>query len=231
MIILVNDNNKESYIIQKYLSNHFTVLSVYYKHFEIEHIKNDHPDSLVFNCNRFGKTKLELLKTISKTHPEIPIICFTSEQNDLFCDFQNITVLPENNYRILIKKLKETIFREPDWYEKINEIKKYILNNVHFISSVEQIIEKFNLDHRKLSSEFKLKTGQSIQEFITDTRFDLVKDILSKIQELGNYYKIARECGFEDDRNLSYLVKIKTGETTLEYHKELLRFPNDNILT
>ena len=187
MILLISDSIKQSYVLQKYLVPHFGVLSVYFKHFEIEHLKDKHTDAVIFNCKRFNETKLELLKTISKRHPEIPIICFTSEQDNLFCYFKNVIVVPKNNYGILIKRLKEIIFRELDWDEKINEVKKYIVNNISSISSVEKIVEEFDIDHRKLSSEFKLKTGQSIQKFIIDTRFNLITDILSKTEELGNY--------------------------------------------
>ena len=110
--------------------------------------------------------------------------------------------------------------------EIIKKIKKYITANIRTISLVEEVIENFDIDYRKLSSEFKFRTGQNIKSFIVDTRFNLVKDILSKTQELGNYYKIARECGLKDDRNLSYLIKIKTGKTTLEYHRDLLKSQN-----
>ena len=224
MILLINDSLKQSYILQKNLVRHFTVLSVYFKSFEIEYLKDNHPDAVVFNFKRFNETKLELLKTISKRHPEIPIICFTSEQDNLFCYFKNVIVVPKNNYSILIKRLKEIIFREPDWVEKVNEIKKYIINNISSISSVEQIVKKFDINHRKLSSEFKLKTGRSIESFIVDVRFNLVKSILCETKELGNYYRIARQCGLKDDSSLSHLVKITTGRTILEYHKELLKY-------
>ena len=229
MILLISDSIKQSYIIQKYLVRHFTVLSVYFKSFEIEYLKDNRPDAVVFNFKRFNETKLELLKTISKRHPEIPIICFTSEQDDLFCDFQNVVVVPKDNHRILIKRLKEIILREPDWGEKINEVKKYIINNIRSISSVEQIVEKFAVEQRKLHSEFKLRTNRSIKSFIVDTRFNLLKDILSKTQELGNYYKIALECGLKNECSVSILIYRKTGKTAKEFHKDLLRSKSDNM--
>ena len=227
MVLLVNEEAKECYVLHKYLSPYFEIFCICYKYFDMELLKKNTPNVIVFNFKRYDEVKLQVLIGILDNYPTIPIICLSDKEINRFTEIKNVIKLPKSNYKILIKKLKEIILKEPNWVEKIQEVKNYIINNITNIHTPHQISKEFNINHRELSSEFKLQTGKSIESFIIDIRFNLIKDILSKTEELGNYYSIARNCGLKDDRTLYILIKKKTGKTTKEFHEELLRSRNE----
>ena len=119
-------------------------------------------------------------------------------------------------------KKKVIMHGESPWGKTISEVKKYIIKNITAIASVEQVIEKFEINHRNLSSEFRFKTGKCIREFVTDTRYYLITSILNKKMNTGNYYKVARDCGLKNESSLAHFIKRKTGKTTIEFHTELI---------
>ena len=223
MVISISFSTDEIYKIQKNLDDYFKIKNFYYKDFNVGILQEKCPYVVIFNCKYFSENRSELFEEIIEKCPGIPVVCFTSEKGDSFDAYKNVTVVPKNDYELLIKRLKEIISGEPDWDETINKMKEYIIDNITKVTSVKQVIDKFGTDHRRLSSEFNYKTGMSIREFLVETRFNLLMDILKNTEEATKYYNIARQCGLKDESSLSHFVKNKTGKTVIEFHKELLK--------
>ena len=174
---------------------------------------------------RYQQETEKYLESIMDKYPKITIVCITTERTEKILIMKNVITMPKNNYNLLSKRLREISsesLKESYWTDMIDEVKKYIKDNIKSIKSSEQIAENFNIEHRKLCLEFKQKTGKTIRAYITDIRFIMLTDILKNTTEIGNYYAIARECGLHDDRVLYNIVKKKTNKTPMEYHRDLL---------
>ena len=159
----------------------------------------------------------------------IPVVCFTHSTKDILKDINNVSVVPKDNYEVLIERLKAIIQKGADWYRIVEDVKEYIINNIRTIYPVNQISEKFHVRHRRLSDEFVYITGKSIQEFITDTKFNMVTEALKKKKKTGRYIIIAKENGIKSAGNLLSIIKRKTGKTIIQYHKEILESSDKNI--
>ena len=225
MILIVSNNQDEGFNIQARLIETLGINCICVGNFKDEYIQKHKFDVLIFNCGKYEIKRIEFIESVSKFYQGIHIICLSKEESDFFTDFPNIIVIPKNNYNLLVTTLKNIfteLFDEEYWIDKINEIQEYILADIKSINSVEDIIEKFAVPERKLSSEFKYRTGHCIKSFILNTKFNLIINVLQETKKLGNYYRIARECGIADDKALYNIVKRKTNKTPTEFHRELL---------
>lgn len=54
-----------------------------------------------------------------------------------------------------------------------------------------------------------------------DEKLRFVSKKLGERQETNNYYGFATDSGFKDISALNYLIKVKTGMTLMNYHKNL----------
>ena len=228
MILLINENNKENFALQKALLSHFPILTTSVECFEIDYVTSAYPQAIVLVYRILNKSVREILLAISSKHSGIPIFCPVSNSHLFSQESPNIVFVPQHDYKILIKRIKEFVFKAPDWNQLIEEIQIYINNNLKNIYRTKQVIDRFNVSQRKLQAEFKLKTGHSIKSYIIKVRIDLIKNKLCNTSDIGNYYSVARDCGLTDDRSLYILLKRKFNKTTVEFHKELLNFQISN---
>ncbi len=228
MILLINENNKENFALQKALLSHFPTLTTSIECFEIDYVTSANPQAIVLVYQILNKSVKNILQAISSKYSEIPIFCPVSNSYLFPRGYPNIVFVPQHNNKILIKRIKEFVLNEPNWNQLIEEIQIYINSNLKDIFCTKQVIDRFNVNQRILQAEFKLKTGYSIKSYIMKVRVELIRNKLCKAHTLGNYYGVARDCGLTDDRSLYILLKRKFNKTTVEFHKELLNFEFSN---
>ena len=159
MILLINENKNENFALQKALLSHFPTLTTSIECFDINYVSRTNPQAIVLVYQILSKSVKNILQAISSKHSEIPIFCPISNSYILPRGYPNIVFVPQHNYKILIKRIKEFIFNEPDWNQLIEEIQLYIISNIKNISCVKQVIDRFNVNQRILQAEFKLKSG------------------------------------------------------------------------
>ena len=87
--------------------------------------------------------------------------------------------------------------------------------------TIEDLCHMYNTNRTTLMSEFKRVTSKTINEFITDKRIDLCKQILAftniPIEE------VALKHGFSSQAYFTRAFKKKTGMSPLQYRKESLK--------
>ena len=92
--------------------------------------------------------------------------------------------------------------------QHVQRVESYIQASYMRTVRVEDIARQLNLDRRYLSRLFKEKTGQSIQNYLIQTRMD------AAIQHLEAGYNVndtAMLCGYEDISNFSKMFKKRFG--------------------
>jgi AraC-like DNA-binding protein len=91
--------------------------------------------------------------------------------------------------------------------KKITKILQYIQTNIYFPNQlrIALISEKFNFSETYLSRYFKKHTGETLQQYITNYRIQLIeKRLLHSDMRIG---EIAFELGFSDETHLSKFFK------------------------
>lgn len=68
--------------------------------------------------------------------------------------------------------------------EKAGAVKQYILENLNDINlgGLNELAHRFHISNKPLTREFKILTGKTVPQFITDTRLELAKQLLAKNQ-------------------------------------------------
>lgn len=160
----------------------------------------------------------------TEQHRKVKTVSLPMERNKEIMQQKNSIPVTANNCSMNSeKKISPDSPGDSYWMSTISEVKDYIRNNIKSVTSPEQVMERFKVDRRKFSAEFKMKTGKTINEFMGDTRFRKWVDVLENTPVTGNYYKIAWKCGYKDDRVVYNIVKKRTGKTPMEFHRELLK--------
>jgi transcriptional regulator GlxA family with amidase domain len=88
---------------------------------------------------------------------------------------------------------------------KIHEVQDYIIQNISGKILMEELGEKFAVSPRNLSRTFKSITGITIGEYIIKLRLEKAKTLRNN----SNYTtgQIAKECGFQSERQLYRILK------------------------
>ena len=92
--------------------------------------------------------------------------------------------------------------------QHVQRVQSYIQTSYMQAVRVEDIAMHLNLDRRYLSRLFKKKTGQSIQDYLIQTRLD------AALQHLEDGYSVTEAailCGYEDVSNFSKMFKKRYG--------------------
>lgn len=97
----------------------------------------------------------------------------------------------------------------------------YIEFNFEKHITIEDLCRLYNTNRTTLMSEFKRVTGKTINEFITDRRIDMSKQILAftniSIEELSD------KCGFSSSSYFTRAFKKKTGLSPSAYRNKEVR--------
>ncbi len=105
---------------------------------------------------------------------------------------------------------------------KIHEITAYIQQNIYNkdLIKIDALAEHFNKSADHLSRYFKTQTGNTIKDYITRYKMNLIQTRL-KYSEL-TISEIANEMNFTDESHLNKIFKNLHGKTAKQYKKELI---------
>ncbi|WP_139997344.1 helix-turn-helix domain-containing protein [Paenibacillus paridis] len=101
---------------------------------------------------------------------------------------------------------------------KMREIIRYIHSHFHENGfNIQQIADHVNLSETYLCSYFKKQRGETIKEFITQTRVEKAKQLL--LDREVKLYEVAVRLGFTDANYFSTFFKRYTGVSPSEYRE------------
>ena len=97
----------------------------------------------------------------------------------------------------------------------IEEINKYIENNLNEDLSINSLSQRFFISKNKLYNIFKENYDITVNNYITDKRIEKAKELLKNTNE--PIYKIADDIGINNYTYFCKLFKRKIGITPREY--------------
>ncbi len=106
----------------------------------------------------------------------------------------------------------------PNYNEKINEIIRYISENLNSKVTLDELAKKFYLSKYYLCHEFKRVTGFSVFDYI---RYKKMLDVKRRLQAGQPINEVWCELGYEDYSNFYRNFKKATGISPKEYVETL----------
>lgn len=92
----------------------------------------------------------------------------------------------------------------------VQRVQTYIRANYMLPISIEELSSRLGLNRRYLGRLFKTHTGQTMQEFLLQTRMEAARALLKQGQSVA---QVAHQCGYEDASNFSKMYKKSTGKS------------------
>jgi transcriptional regulator GlxA family with amidase domain len=90
----------------------------------------------------------------------------------------------------------------------IHHLQDWLIDNLASPATIEQMAERSNMSSRNLTRTFRLQTGISINEYITQLRLEKA-DMLRNSPGI-TISAIARQCGFRNERQLQRIWKKRS---------------------
>ena len=97
---------------------------------------------------------------------------------------------------------------------QIQEIIRYINDNISENMSIEHLSEHFFLSESYICRIFKLSTGTTINKYITARRISMAKSMLSNGMSIND---VCSNCGFNDYSNFLKSFKKAVGVSPKKY--------------
>jgi len=97
----------------------------------------------------------------------------------------------------------------------IRRAKEYIENNIHEQISLHYVADLLQLNYQYFSALFKMETGYTFSEYVTNVRIEKAKQLLS--QTNMKIYNIASMCGYSNVKHFMNVFKKSTGMTPSEF--------------
>ena len=132
-------------------------------------------------------------------------------------DYKEMQKLYLRELLILISRcrLKDTNSRSAGSFKTIEDIMKYISENVNADLSLESLSRKYSISPNHLSKQFKKVSGLPLSEFINISRISLAEKILKNTALPVT--RVAMECGFNDSNYFAAVFKKYKGVTPKKY--------------
>lgn len=103
----------------------------------------------------------------------------------------------------------------------VDEIKKYVLNNIDKSVGLDDLAVELHYSPNYLNYVFKLAYGETISDFITDSKIEKAKEMLGDVRNKVQY--ISDSLGFSHAAYFCSVFKKKTGITAKEYRERVIR--------
>lgn len=157
-----------------------------------------------------------------------------AEQVKLRLGILNLIVELSEMYRFFLKgqkvtskenKIQETEFKDPILYrERIEQIKKYIVEHVNEKLELDDIAKEFYMNRYYLSHYFKKETGFTLQQYITNRK---VVEAKAKLKSGYSVTEIAAQLSYNSDSHFIATFKKSTGITPKKYAQEKKKNSNN----
>lgn len=95
----------------------------------------------------------------------------------------------------------------------------YIMKHYEEQLTIENVAESMFVSVRHLSRQFKLETGKTFVEYLTDYRMQIAMELLKNSTQ--KVYEISQEVGYKSLKYFCKIFKERTGLTPLEYRNSV----------
>lgn len=115
---------------------------------------------------------------------------------------------------------KKQAFPEVSFEEEvtvIQEIEVFLRDNYQRDVKLKEISDRFFLSREYISRKFKQVYGETISEFVLNTRMEIAKKLLQN--SAVKVYEISSMIGYQDDKYFRKVFKKQVGVTPTEYRK------------
>lgn len=120
-------------------------------------------------------------------------------------------------FEVMNESFQSGSFLQSDMPVKILDIIEWLRTHYDRPLTVAYIAERFNYHPTYLTALFKKYTGQSLLNYLNQTRISVAKNLLTS-RDLSIYF-IASTCGFRDEKYFMKLFKKYEGMTPTQYRK------------
>lgn len=122
-------------------------------------------------------------------------------------------------------KIQKTEFKDPILYRnRIEQIKKYIVEHVNEKLELDDIAKEFYMNRYYLSHYFKKETGFTLQQYITNRK---VIESKAKLKSGYSVTEIAAQLSYNSDSHFIATFKKSTGITPKKYAQEKKKNSNN----
>ncbi len=119
---------------------------------------------------------------------------------------------------ILMHWIEKTHEKENETERFVTDAITYIMDHINRPFTVAELADNMGISERYLRRLFKLQTGKSPREYISDLRLNMAKDML--LTGSFSVKEIAYSLGFQNSYYFSRFFKERTNQYPSEYRKE-----------
>lgn len=180
------------------------------KYLEAEDVRNNIEELAILIIHNCVKNQAEMEKLFGRIVK--PVV-----------EIENIELVSE--IQKWITEIISTIIDEPQ--TMITGINKplvqntvlYIMKHYEEQLTIENVAESMFVSVRHLSRQFKLETGKTFVEYLTDYRMQIAMELLKNSAQ--KVYEISQEVGYKSLKYFCKIFKERTGLTPLEYRNSV----------
>ena len=225
--VIINTRQFKKVSSNKKFHRHFTI--ALYGHMHKEKMSPEEVNEFIQSGNHFTNNRFEFLVTDT-----IDDIKYAQQCNKII---QNI-IIERNLPKINTLKVGSLVFSLLDMVNTYavncalssqninfsdinytNRVIDYITHHPYDEIKISDIAKKVNLSEGHISRTFKAVTGNTIINYINDTKINMAKNILTNNDVTLS--ELASNIGINDEKYLCRLFKKHTGMTITEFKKHL----------
>ncbi|MDO4215758.1 MAG: AraC family transcriptional regulator [Bacteroidales bacterium] len=191
--------------------------------------KWDFSDKAFFGKNQFGSIQ-RMMKEAEKglCFPQITILkvynildSLAEEKNGFYSVIKFLTILYELSICTGARTLSSSSFAKTaanTESRRVNKVSKYV--NEHYAEEIRlnDLAELVNMSRTSFSRFFKLRTGKSLTDYITDIRVGHATRLL--VDTTTTIAEIAYGCGFNNLSNFNRILKKKKKCSPKEFREQ-----------
>lgn len=191
--------------------------------------KWDFSDKAFFGKNQFGSIQ-RMMKEAEKglCFPQITILkvynildSLAEEKNGFYSVIKFLTILYELSICTGARTLSSSSFAKTaanTESRRVNKVSKYV--NEHYAEEIRlnDLAELVNMSRTSFSRFFKLRTGKSLTDYITDIRVGHATRLL--VDTTTTIAEIAYGCGFNNLSNFNRIFKKKKNCSPKEFREQ-----------
>lgn len=191
--------------------------------------KWDFSDKACFGKNQFGSIQ-RMMKEAEKglCFPQITILkvynildSLAEEKNGFYSVIKFLTILYELSICAGARTLSSSSFAKTaanTESRRVNKVSKYV--NEHYAEEIRlnDLAELVNMSRTSFSRFFKLRTGKSLTDYITDIRVGHATRLL--VDTTTTIAEIAYGCGFNNLSNFNRIFKKKKNCSPKEFREQ-----------
>ncbi|GGG00853.1 response regulator [Paenibacillus abyssi] len=173
------------------------------------------PDVLIYHCTEIINYATNYFKQLYSIPPE-ELYQHNYASIKQLNEVKSARMMGEITFECLENMVDFLNDRMKDYKDKIiSQIKEYIHEHISQAISAADIAKVINFNPSYISSFFKKKTGVTLSDYITETKMERAKTLLSG--SVLKINKIAEEVGYDDQRYFCLVFKKYSGLTPSQF--------------